>query len=97
MPGPRPAPIVGSVSQAAFRDLVTRMAVDPEVARRVGADPEAVGLELGLTAEEIATLRSDGGDSGRRARRLAAPAVPGGGGPGAAGAEPDAAVQPAAP
>ncbi|MBV1849941.1 hypothetical protein [Catellatospora tritici] len=40
-----------------FRDLIARMAVDPEFARHARANPEAVAAQYGLTPDETEQLR----------------------------------------
>ena len=40
-----------------FRDLIARMAVDPEFARHTRANPDRVARQYGLTPEETEQLR----------------------------------------
>jgi hypothetical protein len=52
------------MSGEVLRDLVVRMATDPEFAERVRSDPGGVAAEHGLTVEQVAALAQLGDGSG---------------------------------
>ena len=49
------------MSETAFRDVIARIAIDPEFARQVRENPEEVAARFGLSTEEAADLCSLGG------------------------------------